>query len=49
MKSICTKLPMYVAMTNRETEKADYVDAETQKEKGDCRHSGKRKSAAHGF
>lgn len=34
---------------NRESEKADYVDAETQREKDDCRHSGKRKSAAHGF
>lgn len=34
---------------NRESEKADYVDAETQREKDDCRHSGKRKFAAHGF
>lgn len=34
---------------NRESEKADYVDAETQREKDDCRHSGKWKSAAHGF
>lgn len=34
---------------NRESEKADYVDAETQREKDGWRHSGKRKSAAHGF
>lgn len=34
---------------NRESEKADDVDAETQREKDDWRYSGKRKSAAHGF
>ena len=34
---------------NRESEKADDVDAETQREKDDWRYSGTRKSAAHGF